>query len=112
MEIYNTDTGKTHTLRMIDPQTGIDFVADWMGRIDSSDLFWNEEEDRLEGDSAEIDWWIKTQNDYQEMYDLIHELKEKHGSEAISAVLETIGDYEFELQAKETLSVLRSKFPY
>jgi hypothetical protein len=41
-----------------------------------------------------------------------HGIKEKHGSEAISAVLETIGNYEFEWQAKETLSVLRSKFPY
>jgi hypothetical protein len=112
MDIYNIDTGKTHTLRMIDPQTGIDFVADWMGRIETSNLHWNEEEDRLEGDQQEIDWWIETQNDSQKMYDLIHELKEAHGSEAIQAVLDMIGNYEFGEQAKETLRVLRTKFSY
>jgi hypothetical protein len=110
MDIYNIDTGKTHTLRMIDPQTGIDFVADWMGRIETSNLHWNEEEDRLEGDQAEIDWWIYQMGAHQAAYDHIAECKQAYGPEAVDDVLSQLEHCDFEQQPNQVIQALEARF--
>ena len=106
MDIYNTDTNETLTLRMIDPKTGADWVVDWVdGAIE-----YNPETERYEADTRTLDWWIAQMGEYQAMHDLIHEYKCNYGTDAVSEVLASVSHCDFEDLPHEIFTALTARF--
>lgn len=68
MEIYNTTTGKTESLSIIDRKTGLDWVNDLLGNHGAPN--YNRDEERYEMLGEDIDWWQNIIDGLNEIEDL------------------------------------------
>lgn len=112
MNILIEKTQKIETLSLIDPKTGIDYIADFIGQyIDTMDEFcWDDENNAYICTKESFLWWSKVVADNQALEYRIHYLKEKHGYEAVETVINNAGSVDLDDQANNLNDALDSAF--
>lgn len=116
MNIKIKETGKQETLELIDRKTGVYWEGDLIGNYDGlgdgdHQFKYDEDSDTYICSQDTFDWWQKVLADQQELEDRLEELKEEHGNETVSKVLESVGSYDLEDQAAAINAVLDEAFP-
>ena len=87
--------GEMRELSLIDPDSGVDFVVDFIGNNGGLDSFvYNGDEYECAQDT--FDWWKKVIDDQQRLIDRIFDLKEEIGSVFVNDALESIPDCDLE----------------
>lgn len=87
--------GEMRELSLIDPDSGVDFVVDFIGNNGGLDSFvYNGDEYECTRDT--FDWWKKVIDDQQRLIDRIFDLKEEIGSVFVNDALESIPDCDLE----------------
>lgn len=82
-------------LSLIDPDSGVDFVQDFIGNNGGLDYFhYNGDEHECSKDT--FDWWKKVIDDQQKLVDRIFDLKEEIGSVFVNDAFESIPDCDLE----------------
>lgn len=113
MQVKIIETGEVKTLKLIGPNSGVDFVQDFVGNgggFENKDFAYNYDKDVYEATSQAFDWWHQVISDQQELVERIEELKEEHGSEAVYEVLESIKGHDLEDDAAVTNAALDEAF--
>lgn len=113
MQVKVIETGDVKTLRLIDPDSGVDFVQDFVGNgggFENKDFVYNHEDDVFEATAQAFSWWNQVISDQQELVDRISELKEEHGSDAVNEVLESVGGHDLEDDAAVVNAALDEAF--
>ncbi len=113
MHVRVIETGEVKTLRLIDPESGVDFVQDFVGNgggFENKDFVYNHEDDVFEATAQAFNWWNQVISDQQELVDRIDELKEEHGSDAVNEVLESVGGHDLEDDAAVVNAALDEAF--
>lgn len=113
MQVKVIETGDVKTLRLIDPDSGVDFVQDFVGNgggFENKDFVYNHEDDVFEATAQAFNWWNQVISDQQELVDRISELKEEHGSDAVNEVLESVGGHDLEDDAAVVNAALDEAF--
>lgn len=87
MKFTNTETQDILNISIIDPKTGVDMIADLLQLAYDQELTLGD--DGYEGDADAIEYYQKTSAQYQEAYDLMHEINQ-YGTKAQGEVLESI----------------------
>lgn len=112
VKIIETDEVKTLTLRL--PDSGVDFVQDFIGNgggFENKD-FTHETDDVFKATAQAYKWWNKVISDQQELVDRIGQLKEEHGSEVVNEVLESVGGHDLEDDAAVVNAALDEAFAF
>lgn len=87
--------GEMRELSLIDPDSGVDCVVDFIGNNGGLDSFvYNGDEHECSKDT--FDWWKKVIDDQQKLVDRIFDLKEEIGSVFVNDALESIPDCDLE----------------
>ena len=89
--------GEMRELSLIDPDSGVDFVVDFIGNnggLDKDGFTYDGEEYECSKDT--FDWWKKVINDQQKLVDRISDLKEEIGSVFVNDALESVPDCDLE----------------
>lgn len=113
MHVKVIETGEFKTLRLIDPDSGVDFVNDFVGNgsgFENKDFVYNHEDDVFESTAQAFNWWNQVISDQQELIERIDALKEEHGSDAVNEVLESIGGHDLEDDAAVVNAALDEAF--
>ena len=113
MQVKVIETGEVKTLGLIDPDSGVDFVQDFVGNgggFENKDFVYNHEDDVFEATAQAFGWWNQVISDQQELVYRIDELKEEHGSDAVNEVLESVGGHDLEDDAAVVNAALDEAF--
>ena len=113
MQVKVIETGEVKTLRLIDPDSGVDFVQDFVGNgggFENKDFVYNHEDDVFEVTAQAFGWWNQVISDQQELVYRIDELKEEHGSDAVNEVLYSVGGHDLEDDAAVVNAALDEAF--
>lgn len=95
MRIRVAGEDEVRELSLIDPDSGVDFVVDFIGNNGGSDSFvYNGDEYECTKDT--FDWWKRVVNDQQKLVDRISDLKEEIGEVFVTDALESIPDCDLE----------------
>ena len=89
MDILNITTGEVVTIKLIDPATGVNMVADYSQIQDDQGVVYNDETEQYEADNDTIEWWQNSLSQYQEMEQSVYDIK-KYGTSEQWDVLEEI----------------------
>ncbi len=88
MKIIIKETGAKEELCIIDPNTGCNYIADFIGNAGGfRDFEYNEGEDAYETTMDAFIWWEKVISDNQELDYRLANLKEQHGAEVVNDVI-------------------------
>lgn len=90
MKIIIKETGVTETLEIIDPTTGVNYIADFIGNTGAlmdGQFEWDEELDAQVCDQATFDWWNTVVDNNQELTDRIHEMLKIYNQDAVYKVI-------------------------
>jgi len=88
MKVIIKETGAKEELCIIDPKTGCDYIADFIGNVGGfRDFEYNEDEDAYETTMATFSWWEKVVSDNQALDYRIADMKEQHGADAVNDVI-------------------------
>ena len=89
------ETGRITTLEIIDPNTGVDWIADMIGNADQ-DYEYDENDDTTIMTQDAYDWWIEYIADYiadeAEIEALLEALAEKYGWPKADMIMEKFYD--------------------
>lgn len=88
MKFINTTTNETLSITIVDPKTGVDMIADLLQPGYDQNLELDDEGD-YQGDAATIEYYRDMSGQYQEAYDLMHEIKQ-YGTDTHRQKLEEI----------------------
>lgn len=96
------EKSKTTQLSIIDPETGIDFINDFIGNHGGfSEFTYVEDDDIYYCTEFTYDWWVKVVKDNQDLVDRIHALNRIYGSyEVQEKLLEQENHVDLEDHAK------------
>lgn len=98
MKLYIKETGAIETLSIIDPKTGSDYIADFIGNTGAFDREFSKT-DKADFAISQEDykWWAKVVADNQALEYRIAELAEEYGYDRVMTVLQGVscdlGDY-------------------
>jgi len=91
MRIKIKETGEIKGLSIIDPENGVDWIADLVGS-GSETYEYNEENDYYLMGQNDYDWWVEYIDEYEsdqaEINSLSESLAEKHGWEKANEIME------------------------
>lgn len=113
MKIIINETKKVEYLSLIDPKTGVDFIADFIGNTGAliDGQFYKEcDSDFYVCDEPTFDWWCKVVSDNQALLYRIYDLKKERDSEAVEAVIRTANDGDLEDHAASVNNALDEAF--
>lgn len=103
MNIFIKETSQTETLSIVCPKSGVDYTADFIGNgggfLDGQ-LAWDDERSACVCDQETFDWWDKVVSDNQELENRIFDLVQKHGFDAVYAVVNESSSVDLEDLAK------------
>lgn len=94
MKIIIKETAAVETLSLIDPNSGVDYITDFIGSAGALDgqFVWSAECGAYYvGDQNTFDWWAVVINAQQALNDRIHELSKEHGAETVYQVIDAAG---------------------
>ena len=95
MDIFNITTQQVVTLKLEDPATGVNMVADYTQVGDDLNMSYNDDMEMMQCDSDTIEWWQDIIDQYQKMENRMYDIK-KYGSDDDRAKLdEILKDYEY-----------------
>jgi hypothetical protein len=114
LHITISDTGESKTLSIIDPKTGIDYIADFVGNhgaLDNGDFTDDDGEGVYTCNRETFEWWSTVIADCQQLDERLHQLTNQHGIEAVMAALDGAVDCDLEYYAERANQALDSAFP-
>ena len=91
MQVLNTTTNQVENISIV--VNGVDAFADLANIATNNDFTSNDDGD-YQADAETIAWWQAKADEYQEMYELIDELKPNH-AERVQQILDDAQGYEF-----------------
>lgn len=94
MKIIIKETGATETLSIIDPVSGVDYIADFVGNTGAfiDGQFFDNDNDELSCTQDTFDWWSRVVDENQELNYRIQDLIKEHGQDAIYDAIAGAGD--------------------
>ena len=90
MKIIIRETNATKELSIIDPASGVNYIADFIGNTGAlvdGQFVWNEELDANVCDQGTFDWWDTVIDDNQDLEDRIHEMLKIYDQDAVYKVI-------------------------
>lgn len=88
MKCIIRESNARRELLITDPQTGIDYTEDFIGNAGDLDNFvWDYDLDAYMVSAEVYSWWARVLEDQQALEDRLYELRQKHGSDAVEAVI-------------------------
>ena len=92
MRVFNTTTKSINDLTIT--VNNVDCTADIMQITTNNDFSYNDSNELYQADNDTIAWWQSKLGEYQEMYELIDELKPSHADQ-VQAILDDAVGYDF-----------------
>ena len=80
MDIFNITTQQVVTLKLEDPATGVNMVADYTQVGDDLNMSCNDDLEMMQCDNETIEWWQDIIAQYQKMENRMYEIKQ-YGSD-------------------------------
>lgn len=99
MKIIIKETSAVETLSIIDPKSGVDYIADFIGNTGAlidGQFAWDADRDAYVCAQDTYDWWDAVVTANQALYDRIHDLVQDHGLEAVYEVIDAAGSVDLE----------------
>lgn len=107
------ESGVTETLSIIDPASGVDYIADFVCCTDAlrdGQFTWDDSIDAYVCDQETFGWWATVIEDVQALNYRIHALVEEHGSRVVYDVIHTVDSSDLETHAETLNRVLDEHF--
>ena len=113
MNIIIKGTNVVETLSIIDPDSGVDYVADFIGNegaLADGQFVWDEEQDAYVAEKETFDWWDAVIKDNQELDYRVHDLVQEYGREEVYKVTDEAGGGDLEDHAASVNQALDEAF--
>jgi hypothetical protein len=113
MKIIIKESQEAKELNLIDPETNTNWIGDFVGNtgaLEDGQFVYDEETDVYAADWDTYLWWEEVVAAHQDLDDRIHELKQKHGSNAVSKAIGDAGDCDLEDRAAAINGALDETF--
>lgn len=104
MQVLNTTTNQVENISIV--VNGVDAFAD-LAQVATNNDFTRNDDGDYQADAETIAWWQAKADEYQEMYELIDELKPNHG-EKVQKILDDAQGYEFNDYSSHVVSELKA----
>lgn len=89
MKIVIRETGEQQTLEMIAPDTGIDYVQDFIGNtgaLANGQFVYDYDQDAYVCDNVTFEWWNKVCADNEALEERIYRLRKEHGDNVYDVI--------------------------
>ncbi|WP_125782814.1 hypothetical protein [Pseudoalteromonas rubra] len=99
MNIIIENTTRTETLSLIDPQSDMNCIIDFIGNagaLTDGQFNYDEARDAYVCSQETFDWWHAVVNDHQQLNNRLHALNTEHGTETVNQVIGTAGNVDLE----------------
>ena len=113
MNIIIKETGASEVLSIIAPDSGVDYVLDFLGNhgaLADGQFAWDDERDAYACDKETFEWWEAVVAANQALDDRIHDLVQEYGLEKVSEVVEGAGGGDLEDHAANVNQALDEAF--
>lgn len=113
MKVLIVETGMIERLSIIDPNTKVDWVKDFIGNygaFSDGQFTYNDETGLYHCDQDTYVWWAKVLSDQEALYNRIAVLKDEHGAELIDEIVNRAADCDLEDQAAAINKELDEEF--
>ncbi len=113
MQVRIKETGAVNTLSIIDPKTGCDYIADYIGNtgaLNDGQFTRSEIDEMQECDTETYAWWVSQVERQTAANERMAALAEKHGSDAVFAALQDAYSGEFESEPEEAMAAMDAEF--
>lgn len=113
MDIIIKETGARELLEILDPNTGVDWIQDFIGNYDAfsdGQFIWDEEQDAYLCDQVTFDWWAKVVADHELLENRIFELYKEYGDKVYDVIIDA-GNVDLEDHAAAMNAALDEAFP-
>ena len=113
MKIVIRETGEIKGLSIVNPQSGIDYIKDFVGNtgaLDDGQFSRDDERDAYICDQGTFVWWATVVADNQALEDRINDLVQEHGQQAVYQAVQTAGAVDLEDHASVVDQVLDDAF--
>ena len=113
MDIIIKETAAVETLSIIDPDSGIDYISDFVGNAGGfadGQFEWDEELGAYVCAQDRFDWWDAVVAANQALEDRIHDLVQEHGAEKVYAAIHDAGSVDLEDNAANVNQALDEAF--
>ena len=90
MKIIIKETSAVHELSIIDPNSGLNYISDFIGNTGAlfdGQFEWDYDLDAYVCTQETFDWWDTVVTDNQLLNDRIHDLVQEHGSGTVNKVV-------------------------
>lgn len=90
MNVIIRETNERHTLSIIAPDSGIDYVQDFIGNTGAlidGQFVYDEDVEAYTCDPDTYEWWSKVCADNEALEERIYQLKQEHGSDAVDSAI-------------------------
>lgn len=94
--------GSKKELDLINPENGANWISDFIGNtgaFEDGTFTYDEEKDAYIVSQDDYEWWEGIVRQQEELDERIYELKQEHGSEAVSEVVKDAADTDLEDRA-------------
>lgn len=93
MKIVIKETGKEEVLELIDRDSGVNYVTDFIaaaGGFNQVEFVWDRDSATGVCDADTFEWWSDVICDNQSLDDRIHNLVDTHGWEAVMEIVSSV----------------------
>ena len=113
MNIIIEKTCENKTLSIIDPDSGVDYISDFIGNhgaLADGQFTWDDERDAYVCDRETFAWWADVVEANQALEDRIHGLVQEYGAEKVYEVVHAAGSVDLEDHAGNVNQALDEAF--
>lgn len=113
MKIVIKETGKEEILELIDRNTGVNYVKDFIasaGRVDQVEFLWDKDSATYVCDTDTFEWWRDVICDNQSLDDRIQRLVDTHGWEAVMEIVSSVEKTHIDFHASAVNAALDEVF--
>ena len=113
MNCYINELKQIKTLTLINPETNIDFIIDFMsnfGALTDGQFVFDEALDAYVCTQEIFEWWDEVIDENQALEYRIHDLIKEHGSDAVNEVTQYAGDDDLAYHAVRVHRALTEAF--
>ena len=113
MKIVITETSAAETLSIIDPKSGVNYIADFIGNtgaLNDGQFTWDDKRDAYACTQDTFDWWKSVVTANQALDDRINALVQEHGHDAVYEVIHALPGVDLGDHASHTNQALDKAF--
>lgn len=113
MKVRIKETGSLETLSIIDPASGCDYVADYIGNtgaLSDGQFARSGDDDVFECDQDTYDWWSAVLDRQAAVDERVESLKQEHGWERVYKALDGVDSVDFGDQPAAVMAALYEEF--